>query len=171
MIRSVKGYAPEVDETAYVDPGAHVIGNVKVGAGASIWPGAVLRGDMNRIEVGARTSIQDGAVVHNTFELPAIIGSDVTVGHGAILHACTVRDRSLIGMGAIVLDGAEVGEECIIGAGALVPPGKVIPPRSVVMGVPGKVVRELTPEELKMVRERPGEYMGLVEKFYRGEES
>jgi len=138
---------PTLHPTAFVHPRAVVIGNVTVGVKASIWPCAVLRGDIAPIVVGDGTNIQDGAVVHVADKLPAVIGQRVTVGHLAMLHACTIGDECLIGMHATVLDGAVVGDRSIIGAGALVTKGTVIPPGSMVLGSPAKVVRPLTPAE------------------------
>jgi carbonic anhydrase/acetyltransferase-like protein (isoleucine patch superfamily) len=133
----------KIHEDTFVAPSADVVGEVTVGAGSSIWYQAVLRGDMAPITIGEHSNIQDGCLLHVANGFPLQVGNYVTVGHGAILHGCTVEDGVLIGMGAIVLDGAVIGEGSIIGAGALVPEGKVIPPRSLVVGVPGKVIREL----------------------------
>ncbi|NLW17967.1 MAG: gamma carbonic anhydrase family protein [Firmicutes bacterium] len=133
----------KIHEDTFVAPSADVIGDVTVGAGSSIWYQAVLRGDMAPIIIGEQSNIQDGCLVHVATDYPVRVGNYVTVGHGAILHGCTVEDGVLIGMGAIVLDGAVIGEGSIIGAGALIPEGKVIPPRSLVVGVPGKIIRQL----------------------------
>jgi len=138
---------PTVHAAAFVHAKAVVIGNVTVGAKASIWPCAVLRGDIAPISVGEGTNIQDGAVVHVADRLPALIGQRVTVGHLAMIHACTIGDECLIGMHATILDGAVIGARCIIGAGALVTKGTIIPSGSMVLGSPAKVVRPLTAEE------------------------
>ena len=134
----------------WVDPAATVIGRVTIGEDASIWPGAVLRGDVNRIAIGARTSIQDGSVLHVASArlaggdgIPLLVGDECTVGHGVILHACTVGRRCLVGMGAIVMDGAVIGEESIVGAGALVPAGTQVPPRTLWIGSPARQRRAL----------------------------
>jgi len=138
---------PKLGKGVYVARGSTVVGDVVLGDCASVWFGAVLRGDINRIEVGEGTNIQDNAVVHLADDYPAILGRYVTVGHSAIIHACTVGDECLIGMGATVLDGAEIGAQCLIGAHALVTPGTRIPPGSMVLGAPGKVVRALSESE------------------------
>ena len=138
---------PSVHSSAFVHSRAVVIGNVTVGAKASVWPCAVLRGDIAPITIGEGTNIQDGAVVHVADGLPAVIGQRVTVGHLAMIHACTIGDECLIGMHATILDGAAIGARCIIGAGALVTKGTVIPAGSMVLGSPAKVVRPLTPAE------------------------
>jgi carbonic anhydrase/acetyltransferase-like protein (isoleucine patch superfamily) len=135
-----------LDPTAFVAPGAVLVGDVTLGARASVWFNAVLRGDLARIEVGEDSNVQDGSVVHVDDGLPALIGTRVTVGHGAIIHACTVEDGCLIGMGAIVLSGARVGEGSLVAAGALVRERQVVPPGSIVLGMPGKVVGQVTPE-------------------------
>ena len=138
---------PQIHSTAHVAPNATVIGEVSLGEEASVWFGAVLRGDINRIAVGPRSNIQDGAIVHVSDEFPALVGELVTVGHAAVIHACTIGDEVLVGMGAIVLDGAEVGARSIIGAKTLVTAGMKVPPGSLVLGSPGKVVRQLSVAE------------------------
>jgi carbonic anhydrase/acetyltransferase-like protein (isoleucine patch superfamily) len=141
------GIAPTVDPTAFVAGGAWLIGDVEVGRLASIWFNAVLRGDINLIRVGARSNIQDGCVVHVTTELPALIGEDVTVGHKAMIHGCTIGNASLIGMSAVVLDNARVGNYAIVAAGAVVKENFVVPDGTLVAGVPARVVRDLTEGE------------------------
>ncbi len=145
---SYLGYSPSLAADVFIAPGAHVVGRVTIGSGSSIWFNAVLRGDMDEIIVGAETNIQDNATVHVDYDQPVRIGSRVTVGHNAILHGCTLEDEVLVGMGAIILNGAVVGRGSLIAAGSLITPGTVIPPRSLVMGFPAKVVRELTEEQL-----------------------
>lgn len=147
IIRSWKEFAPEISPTARLAEDVTVIGDVHLAKDVNIWYGAVLRGDSGPMRLGAGTNVQDNCVLHCEFGGSLTVGKNVTVGHGAILHGCTVEDGSLIGMGATVLDGAIIGAGSIVGAGALVPSGKVIPPRSLVVGVPGKVVRTLTDEE------------------------
>ncbi|MGY5876402.1 MAG: gamma carbonic anhydrase family protein [Candidatus Thorarchaeota archaeon] len=138
------GKLPRVHPSAYVSPQASLIGDIEIGEDASIWYSAVLRADMNYIRVGKGTSIQDNATVHTTFPNPSIIGEYVTAGHNSLIHACEIGDRTVVGMGAIVLDGAKVGDECVIGAGSVVTQGSVIPDRSLVVGIPGKVKKEVS---------------------------
>jgi carbonic anhydrase/acetyltransferase-like protein (isoleucine patch superfamily) len=137
------GNAPVVPATAYVAEGATVIGRVTLGEHATVWPGAVIRADDDTITIGARSNIQDGAVLHVDPGVPMTIGSDVTVGHLATLHGCTIGDGSLVGLGAIVYNKAVIGRDCLIGAGAIVTEGKTFPDRSLVVGAPAKLVREL----------------------------
>ncbi|MGA2053401.1 MAG: gamma carbonic anhydrase family protein [Opitutales bacterium] len=157
------GRQPSVHATAYVAPLATVVGDVRLGAWSSVWPSCVLRGDINYIEVGEGTNIQDGTVVHLADEYPAVIGRFVTVGHLAVVHACVVEDECLIGMHATILDGAVVGAQSLVGAGALVTKGMKIPPGSLVMGAPARVVRELRPEERAALRESAEKYMQVAE--------
>jgi carbonic anhydrase/acetyltransferase-like protein (isoleucine patch superfamily) len=148
MIRAFKGVRPQIDPTAYVDVSAQVIGDVQLGAESSVWMNVVVRGDVNSIRIGARSNIQDLTLVHvmrNTH--PTIIGDQVTIGHSAVIHGCTIANRCLIGMGAILLNGCTIGEGSIVAAGTLVPENTVIPPGSMVMGLPAKVRRQLTAEE------------------------
>ncbi|MCE0484703.1 MAG: gamma carbonic anhydrase family protein [Methylacidiphilales bacterium] len=153
---------PQIDSTAYVSPHAVVMGDVRLAARTSVWPTAVLRGDINFIEIGEGSNIQDGSVVHLADDLPVRVGKLVTVGHGAILHACTVEDNCLIGMRATVLDGAVIGTGSIIGAHALVTKDTHIPPGSLVMGVPAKVVRALSPQEIVDIRHWADHYIDLI---------
>ena len=166
MIQSINGVDPVKDRTAYVHSAAVVIGDVTLKKESSVWPGAVVRGDLSHIEIGERTNIQDGCLLHTT-HLPLIIGNDVTVGHGAILHSCDIGAGTLIGMGAIVLDAAKIGENCIIGAGTLIPPGKVIPPRSVVMGNPFKITRNVTNEDLANNAEGVAHYVQQIKNYIK----
>jgi carbonic anhydrase/acetyltransferase-like protein (isoleucine patch superfamily) len=139
--------SPQIGEGVYITSTASVMGDVRMGDGASVWYSAVLRGDINYIEVGAGTNVQDGAVVHLAEKYPCIIGDRVTVGHGAVIHACNIGDECLIGMNCTILDGAEVGAQSIVGANALVTGGTKIPPGSLVLGSPAKVVRALSVKE------------------------
>jgi carbonic anhydrase/acetyltransferase-like protein (isoleucine patch superfamily) len=138
------GKTPKVDPDAYISPRASLIGNIEIGADSSVWEFASLRADLNFIRVGKGTSIQDNCTVHTTFMNPTIIGDYVTAGHNCVIHACTIGDRTVIGMGAIVLDGSKVGNDCVIGAGSVVTEGTVIPDRSLVLGIPAKVVKEVS---------------------------
>lgn len=143
---------PTVPQSAYVAPQATVIGNVRLGEQASVWPGCVLRGDINYIQIGDRSNVQDGTIVHLADDYPVVVGSDVTIGHAAIIHACTIEDECLIGMGATILDGAVIGRQSIIGARALVTGNTRIPEGSLVMGSPARVKRQLSPEEREKIK-------------------
>jgi carbonic anhydrase/acetyltransferase-like protein (isoleucine patch superfamily) len=147
MIRPYRGHTAQVASSAYVDPSAQVIGEVSIGERSSVWPCVVIRGDVGLIRIGSETNIQDNSTLHSDEGFPLTIGDRVTVGHQAMLHGCTIGDGCLIGIGAIVLNGATVGAGSVIAAGALVPEGMEVPPESVVMGVPGKVRRNVTAEE------------------------
>lgn len=142
----------------YIAPGARVIGSVRLGRDASVWFNAVLRGDSDWIEIGAGTNVQDGTVIHTDAGAPTHIGCNVTIGHVALLHSCTVGDESLIGNGAMVLDGARIGRHCVIAAGALVPPGREIPDGSLVMGAPARIVREVGERELALIARGAAHY-------------
>ena len=138
---------PTVGKNVYIAKGAVVLGDVTLGDNSSVWYNAVVRGDINKIVIGASTNIQDNAVLHLADDFACILGDFVTVGHSAIVHACTIGNESLVGMGAVVLDGAEIGEQCLIGARALVVGGMKVPPGSLVLGSPARVVKQLSPEE------------------------
>jgi carbonic anhydrase/acetyltransferase-like protein (isoleucine patch superfamily) len=159
--------APTLEGPCFIAPGAHVIGDVRIGEDASIWFNAVLRGDGGPIVVGSGSNLQDGVVVHTDPGLVCRIGREVTVGHRAVLHGCEIGDHSLVGMGAIVLNGARVGEECLIGAGAVVPEGSVIPAGHLVLGVPGRVVRSLTDAEKDRIRAGAAHYIQLWKEVWR----
>ena len=153
MLRAFKGVSPHVDTTAYVDESAQVIGDVQIGAESSVWMNVVIRGDINQIRIGKRTNIQDLTAVHVMRDAyPTIIGDEVTVGHSAIVHGATIEDRVLIGMGAILLNGVHVEHDCVVAAGTLLTEDTRIPARSLVMGHPGKVKRELTDMEVAEIR-------------------
>jgi gamma-carbonic anhydrase len=162
-----EGISPTIDPEAWVAPTAAVIGNVTVGPRSGIWFGCVLRGDTNVITVGARTNIQDGTVLHVADDGPCVVGDDVVVGHRAMLHACRVEDACLIGMQATVLDDAVIGAGSVVGAGAVVTQRTVIPPRSLVLGVPAKVVKTLTDAEEKFHRAHAAKYVRLKENYLR----
>ena len=147
MIRKYQGIQPRIAVSAYIDPSAAVIGDVEVGERSSVWPCVVIRGDNALIKIGAETNIQDHSVMHADEGVPCTIGDRVTVGHSVVLHGCTIEDDALIGIGAIILNGARIGRGAVIGAGALVPEGMDVPPQTLVMGVPAKPRRPVTPEE------------------------
>ena len=152
----------------WIAPTATVIGKVKLGEGVGVWFGAVLRGDGEPIVIGADTNIQEHAVLHTDPGFPVTVGAGCTIGHRAILHGCTIGDNVLIGMGAIVLNGARIGDDCLIGAGALVPEGREIPPGSLVLGMPGKVVRPLTADEIARNRASAAHYVANWKRFAKG---
>jgi carbonic anhydrase/acetyltransferase-like protein (isoleucine patch superfamily) len=160
MLRPFRGQMPVVHPTAFIDESAQVIGDVVIGEESSLWMNVVVRGDVNTIRIGRRTNLQDGTIVHvMRGRHPTVIGDEVTVGHGAIVHGCTIDARVLVGMGAIVLNGAHIGEDSIVAAGALVVEGSVVPPRSLVMGSPGRVKRTLTDEEVASVAAYAARYV------------
>ena len=168
---------PVLGERVYVDPAAVVIGDVVLGDDVSIWPGTVVRGDVNYIRVGARTNIQDGSIVHVTHDGPynppgglaTVIGSDVTIGHGAIVHACVIEDACLIGMGATVLDGAVVRKHGFVGAGALIAPGKTVGSGELWLGNPARCVRKLSEQEIEQLYYSAQHYLRLKERYLAGE--
>ncbi len=162
MIRSLGRIRPAVSPTAFVHPSAEVIGRVSLGDGASVWPGAVLRGDIEKISVGAGSNIQDNAVVHTDRGVPAVVGRNVTVGHGAILHSCHIDDGALIGMGAVVLGKAVVGRGSLVGAGCVVPPGARIPPGHLALGIPARSVRPLRRREISDISKNALRYLRLA---------
>ncbi len=173
-IRSFEGVTPRIAASAYIDAAAVVIGDVEIGADSSVWPLCVVRGDVQRIRIGARTSIQDGTVIHVTHDsrfcpggMATHIGNDVTVGHKAILHACTVEDACLIGMNAVIMDGAVVRSQVMIGAGSVAPPGKVLESGFLYVGTPVKQVRPLTERELEFLTYSAQNYVRLKERHRR----
>jgi carbonic anhydrase/acetyltransferase-like protein (isoleucine patch superfamily) len=171
-IRPYRNQIPRFGAHVYIDPAAVVIGDVEIGDDASLWPCTVTRGDVNRIRIGARTNIQDGAVLHVTHDgrytpggFPLLIGADVTVGHGAILHACTVEDACLIGMHATVLDGVRVSKHAMIGAGAVVPPGKIVGAGELWLGNPARCVRKLTDQQIEQLYYSARHYVRLKDEY------
>ena len=176
-IRNFEGHQPNLHKTVYVDKTALVSGQVKIGDGSSVWPMAVIRGDINTISIGKRSNIQDGSVLHVTHGseystpdgLPLTIGDDVTVGHNAVLHACTIHNHSLIGMGAIILDGAIIEEEVIVGAGSLVPPNKRLESGYLWLGSPVKKVRPLKDKEKEFLRYSALHYVKLAKRTLESE--
>ena len=166
MLRPYRGRLPAVHATVFVDASAQVIGDVEIGPESSVWMNVVVRGDVNTIRIGARSNVQDGCVVHVMHDThPTRIGDDVTIGHGAIVHGCTIGDRVLVGMGAILLNGVEVGDDCIVAAGTLVPERTRIPSRSLVMGSPAKVRRSLTDDEVGSILEYSANYVRYKEEY------
>lgn len=160
MVRPYRGRWPDIHPTAFVDQSAQVIGDVVVGETSSVWMNVVVRGDVHQIRVGRRSNIQDGTVVHVMRDThPTTIGDEVTIGHGALIHGCTIEPRCLIGMGAIILNGAVIGSDSIVAAGTLVTEGFVVPPRSLVMGSPGKVRRSLTNDEVTSILDYAERYV------------
>jgi carbonic anhydrase/acetyltransferase-like protein (isoleucine patch superfamily) len=173
-VRPYREWTPEIGRGAWIDPAATVIGRVAIGADASLWPGVVVRGDVNRISIGARTNIQDGAILHvgsarlaGGEGIPCVIGEECSIGHAVVLHACTLGKRCLVGMGAIVMDGAVLGDESIIGAGALVTAGTKVPPRTLWVGSPAHRRRVLAAKEIAFLAESAAHYVELKDGYLR----
>lgn len=162
MIKDYDGHKPSINPTAYISENALIIGKVFLGPDVSIWPGVVLRGDVEDIIVNDSSNLQDGTLVHTNYNQATIIGKGVTVGHGAILHGCRVGDNCLIGMGAIILNGAIVGDNCLIAAGALVKENEHVPEGVLVAGVPGRIARKLTEDEIEKIRSSAQEYKNFA---------
>ncbi|MFQ6075170.1 MAG: gamma carbonic anhydrase family protein [Candidatus Bathyarchaeia archaeon] len=160
-----KGRKAKIDPTAFIAPNATVIGDVEIGGGSSLWPSAVVRGDYNPVRIGRRVNIQDNATVHATPAGPCTIGDSVSVGHNAVVHRCTVGNNVIIGMGAIVLDGSKIGDWVIVGAGAVVTPNSEIPPKSMVLGIPAKVVGKLREGHLDQIRMNADGYADLAQMY------
>lgn len=166
MIRSFRGITPIVAPSCYIDPSAQLIGDIVIGENSSVWPNATIRGDVHYIRIGDTTSVQDNSVLHVEHKKhPLIIGNRVTIGHSVVLHGCTIEDDCLIGIGAIVLNAARIGQGSVIAAGALVPEGIEIPPFSLVMGVPAKVRREVTLEERERFKLNAEHYSELRQAY------
>jgi carbonic anhydrase/acetyltransferase-like protein (isoleucine patch superfamily) len=173
VIRSFNKISPQLGDRVYIDPASTVIGDVHIGDDCSIWPGVVIRGDVNFIRIGARTNIQDGSIIHVSHHGPlgkpigyaTIIGDDVTIGHGAIIHACTLEDACLIGMGATVLDGARIKRNGFVGAGAVIPPGKTVGNGELWLGNPAKCVRTLNEEAIAQLYYSAAHYVRLKEMY------
>lgn len=162
------GVAPRVAPTAWVADNAQVIGDVTIGAGASVWFGTTVRGDTDTITIGAGSNVQDGSVLHADLGAPLVIGENVTVGHQVMLHGCTIGDESLIGIGAIVLNGAKIGKNCLVGAGSLVTEGKAFPDGSMIIGSPARVVKSLSAEQIEGLRQSARHYTANAERFRQG---
>jgi carbonic anhydrase/acetyltransferase-like protein (isoleucine patch superfamily) len=160
------GKKPRIDPSAYIADRTDIIGDVTIGKDSSIWYGVVLRGDMHYIKIGKNTSVQDNSVMHGTAtKYPTVVGNNVSIGHGAIVHGCTIGNNCLIGMGSIILEGAVIGDWCIIGAGAVVTEGAVIPSGSIVLGVPGKIVRRVTEDHRTRITRNWKNYVTLKDKY------
>jgi carbonic anhydrase/acetyltransferase-like protein (isoleucine patch superfamily) len=171
-VRNFESILPTIATSAYIAPEATVIGDVSIGDNSSLWPGVVVRGDVNKIIIGERTNIQDNSVCHVTHQgqynlegYPLILGNDITIGHRVIVHGCTIKDRCLIGMGAIIMDGAILHKEVMLGAGSLVPPGKELESGFLYVGTPVKKVRELTSEEQEFLQYSANYYAQLKERY------
>ncbi len=167
-IYELDGVAPEVAASAWVANSAEVMGNVQLAEDASIWFGAVLRGDCESISIGEGSNIQDASVLHADLGKPLVVGRHVTVGHQVMLHGCTIGDESLIGIGAVVLNGAKIGRNCLVGAGALITEGKEFPDGSMIIGSPAKAVRQLTPEQIEGLRRSAQHYVDNARRFKTG---
>jgi carbonic anhydrase/acetyltransferase-like protein (isoleucine patch superfamily) len=167
VIKPYQELWPRIDPTVFIEETAVIVGDVVIGPESSVWFHAVVRGDVNRIRIGDRTNIQDLSMLHVHGDHPLIVGNEVTVGHAVKLHGCTIKDRCLLGIGAIVLDGAVVGEEAIVAAGALVPEGMVVPPRTVAMGVPARVKRAVTEEDLAGIRRSAANYVEYAKAYFQ----
>ncbi|MDH3975877.1 MAG: gamma carbonic anhydrase family protein [Deltaproteobacteria bacterium] len=166
MIRKYKDILPQIHESVFVEESAQIIGDVVLGKESSVWFNATIRGDVNYIRIGNRTNVQDNCVLHVTKGThPLVIGNDVTIGHNVTLHGCTIKDRCLLGMGSIVLDGARVGEDSIVGAGALVTEGMNVEPGTLVVGVPARPARELTDEEVKRIKKSAMNYIDYMKDY------
>jgi carbonic anhydrase/acetyltransferase-like protein (isoleucine patch superfamily) len=169
ILRGYEGKNPRLGDRVFVAENAAIIGDVEIGSDCSIWYSATIRGDVHSIRIGPRTNIQDNCAVHVTNDRwPVTIAEEVTIGHGAIVHGCTIERGALIGMGSRVLDGAVIGESALVGAGALVPEGMRVPPRMLVVGIPARAIRPLTPEELLRLDESWKNYVGYKEKYLDG---
>ncbi|MBK6726592.1 MAG: gamma carbonic anhydrase family protein [Xanthomonadales bacterium] len=172
-IRTYQGQKPRLGQRVYVDVGAHLIGDVELGDDVSLWPGTVVRGDVNFIRIGARTNVQDGSIIHVSHDgpytrpggYPTIIGADVTIGHGAIVHACVIEDGCLIGMGATVLDGATIRKNGFVGAGAVIAPGKTVGERELWLGNPAKLVRLLSDRDVESLYYSSTHYVKLKDRY------
>ena len=168
MLIGFHGVVPVCHDSVFLAEGAMVIGDVEIGAGSSVWYHTVVRGDIRSIRIGQRTNVQDHSTLHVTRRDPLDVGDEVTIGHGAVVHGCTVEDLCLIGIGAVVLDGAVIGRGSVIGAGSVVPPGTAVPPLSLVLGVPGKVVRNLGPGSVDGNRVTAENYVELARAYRKG---
>jgi gamma-carbonic anhydrase len=164
-------FHPElIHPTVFIAETATIIGDVSIGAESSVWFGAIIRGDVTRVTIGQRSNVQDGAIIHGSHDQPVIIGNGVTISHGAIVHAASLADNVMIATRATVLDKADIGENTIIGAGAIVTPGTIIPPNSLVLGIPGKVVRTVGPDQAERIRQTAMHYIQFARAYRRAEQ-
>ena len=162
---SIGSLSPQLADSVWIAPNAIVIGDIRLAANVSVWWNTTLRGDNDPIFIGANTNVQDGSMLHTDVGAPINIGSNVTIGHMVMLHGCTVGDDSLVGIGAVVLNRAVIGKECLIGAGSVIPEGKVIPDRSLVIGMPGRVIRQLTDQEIEGLRINAAHYVANGQRY------
>lgn len=167
MIKEFEGNIPRIDESTYISESVDIIGDVTIEENANIWFGTRLRGDMNKIVIGKNTNIQENTVVHVDKNCPCLIGKDVTIGHGAIIHGCEICDNVLVGMGSIILNNAKIGKNTIIGAGSLITQGKVFPEGVLILGNPAKVVRELSEAEIESIKNSANNYVNLSKKYIK----
>lgn len=167
MLEEINGLKPQKDSSSYVHKSAVICGKVTLGADTSVWPCAVLRGDIAEIVIGERSNVQDNATIHTNHNAPVTVGKGVTIGHGVVLHGAKVGNNCLLGMNCVVLE-SEIGDNCIIGAGSVLTAGKKIPPGSLVMGVPAKIIRELTEDEINSILQNAGEYVELAKLYKNG---
>ena len=166
MIRKFRNKIPQIPDSCFIAENTDIIGDVEIGEKSSVWFGTVIRGDMHQIRIGNRTNIQDNSVVHVTTNIsPTIIGNSVTIGHGAIIHGCTIEDNCLIGMGSIIMDLAVVGEGSVIAAGALISSNTIIPPRTLKVGIPAKPLREITDDEYTEILESAQHYIDFAQEY------
>lgn len=166
---SVRGFTPKIDPSCFVFPNATIIGDVEIGEKSSIWPNVTIRGDVFAVKIGKESNVQDGTVIHGTYQkCGTVIHDRVTIGHLVMLHGCEIGKGCLIGMGSIIMDGAKIGEHCLVGAGSLITEGAVFPPRSLIVGRPAKVKRELTAEEVALLEASADNYL-LYSSWYKSD--
>jgi carbonic anhydrase/acetyltransferase-like protein (isoleucine patch superfamily) len=168
MLLPYKGVSPRLHPSVFVAEGARIVGDVEIGESSSVWFNTVIRGDIAPVRIGRRSNVQDGCVLHVKNGLPVTVGDEVTFGHGVMAHACVVEDLCLLGIGCVILDGAVIGRGSVVGAGAVVSPGTIVPPNSLVLGVPGKVARNLGPESAERNRGLADGYVGHAKAYLEG---
>lgn len=169
MILKYKNILPTIHETAFIEDSARIIGDVHIGEYSSVWFNSVVRGDVHYIRIGKRTNVQDNCTLHVTKDIyPLVLDDDITVGHNVVLHGCHIKSRCLIGMGAILLDDVEVGEDCIVGAGSVVTEGTKVPAGTLLFGTPARVKRDLRPDELQRIKRSANNYIGYAKDYING---